>query len=69
MGLSSSHIVEKKNIFKNTLKFGLTIGFLLKKKKKKRISKRRRRRRRRRRKKNPRRHKLGDENLSSMPFD
>ena len=34
MGLSASHIVEKKNMFKNTLKFGLTIGFLLKKKQK-----------------------------------
>ena len=31
MGLSASYIVEKK-MFKNTLKFGLTIGFLLKKK-------------------------------------
>ena len=35
MGLSASYIVEKKNLFKNTFKFGLTIGFLLKKKKKK----------------------------------
>ena len=32
MGLSASHIVEKK---KKCLKFGLTIGFLLKKKTKK----------------------------------
>ena len=47
MGLSASYIVEKK-MFKNTLKFGLTIGFLLKKK---RSSSSRRRRRRRRRKK------------------
>ena len=37
MGLSASHIVEKKNMFKNTLKFGLTIVFLLKKKKKKEV--------------------------------
>ena len=44
MGLSASYIVEKKNLFKNTFKFGLTIGFLLKKKKRSSSSSSRRRR-------------------------
>ena len=36
-GIISVPHCRKKNMFKNTLKFGLTIGFLLKKKKKKEV--------------------------------
>ena len=33
MGLSASYIIGKKNMSKNTVKFGLTIGLLFRKKK------------------------------------
>lgn len=32
MGLSASYIIRKKNMFKNTFKFGLTIGLLFREK-------------------------------------